>query len=228
MTWRRFLLATFAILTLMALAGGGVVWSLQQPPEFYVEATAPPPEPEVRREQAKVFERKTVKLAEEVRDADAWRHEFTQENINAWLAEELATRFAEHIPTGVSEPRVRLERGAIDVAFRAEDPVRHIETVVSLRAVPEIVGPNRLNVEIASVRAGLLPLPVERIMAQAVKRLEETGWKIVRTQRDGRERFEIDLSDVLPPGASLRSLVLEPGRMKVEGRGAGGEGETDR
>lgn len=222
MVLRRIVLGIVGLLTILALIAGAAYWSLQQAPSFYVEATAPPAKPEVRREQAKTFEERTVKLAEQVREADAWRHDFTQNQINAWLAEELEQRFGDQIPRGVSDPRVRLTEGAIDVGFRAEDPKTHLQTVVSVRLVPLAVSTNQVTVAISSLRAGMMPLPADRVLSEGVARLEAAGWKIVRSTRDGADVLEIDLTDALPPGATLESLRIESGRLDVEGHGAGG------
>jgi hypothetical protein len=222
MVLRRIVLGMVGLLTVLALIAGAAYWSSQQAPSFYVEATAPPAKPEVRREQAKSFEERTVKLAEQVREADAWHHEFSQDQINAWLAEELSQRFGDQIPRGVSDPRVRLTDGAIDVGFRAEDPKTHLQTVVSVRLVPLAVSTNQVTVAISSLRAGLMPLPADRVLAEGVARLEAAGWKIVRSTRDGADVLEIDLTDALPPGATLESLRIEAGRLDVEGHGAGG------
>lgn len=221
MVLRRIVLGIAGLLTVLALIAGAAYWSSQQAPPFYVEATAPPAKPEVRREQAKAFEERTVELAEQVRAADAWRHEFSQDQINAWLAEELSQRFGHQIPRGVSDPRVRLGEGAIDVGFRAEDPRTKLQTIVSVRIVPLAVSTNQVTVAISSLRAGLMPIPADRVLKDGVQRLEAAGWKIVRSTRDGADVLEIDLTDALPAGATLESLRVESGRLDVEGHGAG-------
>src|SRR5688572_29893378 len=75
-----------------AVIGGGVAvffWAVRQTPEFYEAAIEEEPAPEVRRDDAKQFVQRTLNLVDGIQNANKWAEQFTQTQINSWLAEEL-------------------------------------------------------------------------------------------------------------------------------------------
>src|SRR5262245_12775881 len=93
---------TVGLLALLALLAWGLVCSVKYQPDFYQTALAASAPSEIRREQADEFVRTTVRLIDEIRNDDSWSHEFSEEAVNGWLAEELPAKYGELLPPEVT------------------------------------------------------------------------------------------------------------------------------
>ena len=119
------------------LVGGGcgtVLWALLETPPFYREVVDSQPNRVAREKAAKKFVQHTIQLADDVKHADAWSVEFTQEQVNGWLAEELEQKYDELVPEGVRQPRVQFDEGLFRIGFLYER--EHWGGVVSLSLRP--------------------------------------------------------------------------------------------
>ncbi|MEZ6053194.1 MAG: hypothetical protein R3C02_17700 [Planctomycetaceae bacterium] len=79
-----------------------------------------------------------------------------QDDLNAWMAQELSV-----LPGGdLQDPRIIFSEGRMTLAARM--PMKGFSIVWGIEMTP-IVTPDRLELEIQDLRAGHLPLPVDRI-----------------------------------------------------------------
>jgi hypothetical protein len=182
--YRAFLVGSLIV----AAVGCGLAaffWALVQVPEFYGTALDEQPEPAGRQEAARAFEQRTLQLVEGIQHADEWSEEFTQTQINSWLAEELHPKFGQLVPAGVSDPQVLLAGETIEIGFRYRRD--HWNSVVSVRVRPWVPQPNRLAFEIESIRAGLVPIPLEHILHELSDHFETDGWRVEWNQTNGND-----------------------------------------
>ena len=168
-------LGFLAILLLLAIGcgTGSVVWALRQVSGFYDEVLREEPNPAVCREEAKKFVQRTLQLIEKVQQFESWSEEFTQQQVNSWLAEELHHKYAELVPEGASDSRVRFSPGAIQIGFRFQRDGWN--RVVSLKVKLWVPEPNHLAIEFKSVKAGLVPIPLENILQELTIHFETEG-----------------------------------------------------
>jgi hypothetical protein len=210
------------LVAILALLAAGLFLSLRYQPTFYQAALAKNVSPEVRREQAKVFVQTTLQLVDEIRNEDSWSHEFSEEVVNGWLAEELPAKYGEWLPAEVAAPRVRFENGKVLVAFQ----VRHgmWKGVVSGKVRPWVAGPNQLALAFESVRIGLVPLPVDELLGDFVKSMNAAGCR-TQWRNSGKQDVLIVEFDDLTPGSSgerpvLEAVDVEPRLLRISGRRA--------
>jgi len=112
------------------------------------------------------LEQAVRQLHDRVQHERSWEQIFTDEDLNAWLATELPRQDSRLLPSGVSEPRVVIEPGRVRVAARYE--VGGLSTVVSLECeVFQGEEPNVVGLRIGRVRAGAVPIPLDRWVEQA-------------------------------------------------------------
>lgn len=185
MTGRKIILLTFSLLVAVSMGGGAVLWSLVQVPDFYEEALTAQSDPLARQEAADTFVQRTVQLANDIKYADAWSQEFTAQQVNAWLADQLYKEYAELVPPGIKDPRVRLDGHSVLVGFYYEQ--ENWSGVVSLRLRPWVPEPNQLAIEIESIRAGLLPIPLDNVLQELSKQIATDGWQAEWTQINGND-----------------------------------------
>ena len=210
-------IALFLLLAVCAV-GGSLFWALVQVPDFYQEELATPVDPEVRRAVAKKFVQQTLRLADDIAHADDWSQEFTQRQVNSWLAEELHAKYAKLVPPGVSRPRVRFLDKTVLIGFRFEQ--KRFSGIVSLRLKPWVSQPNQLTLEVMSVRAGLVPIPLDDVLGTITRRLEYSGWQTEWRQHDGNDVLIVHLERPGPHRPVLESVDVAEGVLRIHGERA--------
>src|SRR5262245_4295160 len=104
-----------------AAAVGGLYWSCQQMPDFYVRALG---QDRTTAESAgNDLLHQAANLAGDVRRSGRWQAQFTAEQINGWLAMDAAPNHARLLPPQISNPRVGIESDRAQVAFRWSKPI---------------------------------------------------------------------------------------------------------
>ena len=168
----KIMAAVAVVVALLATAA--VFWlfeASQQAPEFYRAAVAADPrELQVARDE---FVAETTSLASDVHRDKPWQHIFTADQINAWLALELATNYPGLLASGWHDPRVAIEEHEATIACRYENGA--IETVLSLSVDVYLHESNVVAVRIRRARAGALPVPLAQVLdaiSQAARELK--------------------------------------------------------
>jgi HAMP domain-containing protein len=159
-------LVVVGVVSLMAAAR----WAIQKTrevPDFYLQAEARMPSDLIGASNQLEFE--VQELTDSVSQLGSWRAVFSEEQINAWLVHQLPLEFSKVLPAGVCDPRVVIENGKVLAAARYKHS--QIDTVVSFELCLQLTHePNVLAVEIRNLRAGALPLPLNRFLNQITRR----------------------------------------------------------
>jgi hypothetical protein len=224
---KRVLLVGATLVAVLAAAPALVWLSLTHKPRFYqAMVTVPHDQQEAK---AKRFVAQSLQLRNDIVNEPRWEAAFTDQEVNAWLAEDLVTHFADQLPPGVHEPRVMFELDRVTLAFELDQgPVRSVVWVVARPFVPE---PNVLELTLEKIREGMLPVPAEnvldRIATHARGRGLDVTWKrgddkhpvaVIRyTPHAGRDDVQLDRVAILKGEIHLagrsdrtRGLVRSP------------------
>jgi hypothetical protein len=206
------LLAVLAV----AACGGTVCWGLWYTPDFYIAAITPL-DPQVRHQQARQFVQVTMQLFDDIRNEDRWAEEFTEDQVNSWLAEELHQKFGEWVPEGVQQPRVKFEQDSLQLGFQFEHG--RWKGVLCAQIRPWVADANQLAIEIQSVRAGLFPLPIDDLFDDLLADLREHGWRVEVRQTARGDVLVVDLSrrDGSDRQPVLEAINLKPGLLRISG-----------
>lgn len=146
-------------------------WALRQTqyvPDFYrLAAQENRSDSEAARQRLRQdFER----LKADASRLGTWHAAFSDEEINAWLAEEIPKSLPRLLAGGVREPRIMIEGDKVLAAARVKN--RRIETVVSCQVEVELTEqPNVLAMRISNLRAGSLAIPLERFLQNITNEL---------------------------------------------------------
>jgi hypothetical protein len=189
--------------------------SLTRQPRFYREMAAVPRER--RQEEARRFVAQSLQLRNDIVNEPRWEASFTAEEVNSWLAEDLVAHFADQIPPGVHEPRVAFEAGRVTLAFQLDEgPIRSVVWVVARVRVPE---GNTLALTLEKIRAGVVPIPVERLIDRIAESARDHGLE-VRWERDGD--LPVAVLHYTPDSRRLdvvlESVVVLDGQVRFSGR----------
>jgi hypothetical protein len=223
---RRISLVTGVVLVAVLLTGGGAYWASRQVPNFYQQKlVATPSETE-----AAGFEEQALALHNQLHHAGRWEARFTEQQINAWLANELPAKFPTLLPPAISDPRVAIENNAVRLAAR----YRHgnVDTVISLAGDAYLTDqPNELAIRISHARAGYLPLPLGQFLDDIRQRAERTEISLRWTEVEGApvalvripgERRTAKCDDAEFERLVLEEVSLKTGEFLVAGRVASG------
>ena len=178
---KRLLVLGFVSLAILAAAPGLAWLSLTHKPDFY-RVTVQLPKGEQEKE-AKEFVAQSLQLRNDICNEPTWEAVFTDQQVNAWLAEDLVTHFADQLPSEVHEPRVMFEMDRVTLAFELDQgPVRSVIWVVARPRIPE---GNVLELTLEKMRAGVLPIPADKVLDKLTKHAQAQGLDFQWKREDG-------------------------------------------
>jgi hypothetical protein len=176
-TGKRIFLAG-ALLGLVVAIPGAIWVSLTHRPFFYQAMIAVPQEQsEVK---AKRFLEQSLQLYNDINNEPTWEAVFSDQEVNAWLAADLVTEFADQLPPEVHEPRVVFELDRVTLAFELDR--RPVKSVIWVVARPRVPKPNVLELTLEKIRAGVIPVPPEKVLDRIIEHVRAHGldveWKL--------------------------------------------------
>jgi hypothetical protein len=214
-TGKKIVLLAVVLLLALGAGGGAVLWSLVQVPDFYEEALAEPPDPIIQQKAAKTFVARTVQLVEDIKHSDTWSQEFDGRQVNAWLANELHSKYAELVPPGIRDPRIGFDDKFVLVGFYYE--TEEWQGVVSLRLRPWVPKPNTLAIEIASIRAGLVPIPLDSVLEELSNQIETDGWRAEWTQLEDNDVLLVHFDSGARDQPVLETVQVDGETVRISG-----------
>lgn len=196
-------------------------WAYRQTrtvPDFYEQAALTMPADVGQASEQ--LQRQVQELQDQVGRTGSWQATFSDAQINAWLVRALPLTFPKLLPSGVQEPRVMIENGRLRAAAQYKD--RRIETVVSFEVAVELTDqPNVLAVRINNLRAGALPLPLERflkgISREAAKSDLEVRWDETESGPVALVTIPSDHESFVRTPVIVESVALGGGELSLEG-----------
>jgi hypothetical protein len=208
-----------AIAGLVATGLVGLPWvawiSLNHAPAFYRAAEAVPRAQ--RKAEVEGFVARSLQLRNDIVNEPTWEAVFTDQQVNAWLAEELVKTFADQLPPEVHEPRVSFEADRVILAFQLDrGPLR---SLISVAARVKVSEDNVLALTLERIRAGVVPVPSEEILERATAHAKLRGIDVTWSHDQGSPvatiRFKADdrREDIV-----LEHLWIKAGEIRLAGR----------
>lgn len=201
------------------ICGAGLYQAFRHEPEFYTKALAASQQ---QYEQAgDELEKNVLELRNDFRRDGRWEVEFTEEQINGWLAVDLKKNFSDLLPQTIHDPRVAISEDEARLAFKYDDGKTKaiISLSVDIRLTDE---PNVVAVRIRRVRAGSIPLPLNRFLDKLsdAARHSDIELRWVQEQGDPVALVEVPVKHKAYESQELRLELIEQadGRVKIAGR----------
>jgi hypothetical protein len=158
---KRIAVGLLLTLVVVALSMSWALRQTQQVPEFYTRATQQMPVD--IKAASETLQNDVVQLQDAASQLGSWSATFSEEQINAWLVQQLPKEFPLLLPRGVEQPRIAIEDRRILAAARYKNS--RIDTVISFEIKVELTETaNVLAVRIENLRAGSLPLPLQSFL----------------------------------------------------------------
>lgn len=208
------------LVSLLLIAAGTTFWAwqaLQDVSPFYQQALeVDPPQLEAA---SKELKSRVARLIDETQQPQPWQTEFTDAQINGWLAIALLTKYAERVPASLSDPRVAFEQDHITLGLRYREGT--LNTVITLVATPKIVDANMLGIRLESAHAGSLPISTTKIARQIAASAEKLQLPLAWTEEAGSPVALFPLAAAISSVGQrrqLETLQIEDGKLRFAGR----------
>ena len=162
--WFAGISATVIVLLLL-----GVYLAARHEPAFYREVLTTG-RPTLEKGSDRML-RKAAALGSVPARPGRWEIRITADEINGWLAVDLPKNHPQALPPTIRDPRVVIHPDEMTIACRFRQ--NGVDSILSLAIqpylgqlgnVPGKAGPSVLAVRIIRARAGLLPLPLDRVL----------------------------------------------------------------
>jgi hypothetical protein len=222
-TGKRALILGSTLALLVAIPCG--VWMLlTHKPKFY-RAMVKIPRAQ-RQKEARRFVAQSLQLRNDICNEPTWEAVFSDQEVNAWLAEDLVTEFADQLPPEVHEPRVMFELDRVTLAFELNQG--SFNSVIWVVARPSVPEPNMLELTFEKIRAGVLPVPAEKVIDRIIAHVQEQNVDCYWKRVDGlpvvvvKYRPHFDRDDV-----RLEQLQIREGEIRLAGRSSRAKGLVD-
>ncbi len=223
-TSSKRLLRAGTLLGILVSVPTAIWFSLTYEPSYYrAMVSLPRAQREVR---AKHFVAQSLQLRNDICNEPTWEAVFSDQEVNAWLAEDLVTHFADQLPPEVHDPRVLFEMDRVVLAFQLnKGGVQSVITVVARPRVPE---GNTVELTIEKIRAGILPVPADNVLDRIIDHARYHGVDVQWQRRDGYPvvvmRYTPNLSR---EDVQLEELEIRSGQIRLAGRSDRTKGAFD-
>jgi len=210
--WKRRILYLLCIGAVFGVVFSSLYYSTQHVPDFYREALS---DTNVTVKSAQEFQERTTQLLEHIEETPDWTESFTEQQINSWLAFEFPELDQDLVPQEVSQPRVRFQEGYILTACRYEG--EDFSGVLSLKIRPRVTENHELVLELSSVKAGLVPIPLSRILQEATQEGDLQGWSLNLDQIDDEAVLVISHESSKQDVPKLASIQVDEQQITIIG-----------
>ncbi len=172
---------------------------------------------EQREGKARKFVAQSLQLRNDICNEPNWEAVFTDQEVNAWLAEDLVSHFADQMPPEVNEPRVLFELDRIILAFQLRQ--RGVQSVITVVARPRVPEGNTVELTLEKIRAGILPVPADNVLDRVIEYARSHGIDVEWARKDGypvvlvRYTPNLNRDDV-----QLEELQIRSGQVRLAGR----------
>lgn len=219
--WRRRLMVMLLVL-LVVVAGGlySTYQATQQAPEFYTVVAAKPLAPSNAPPVRVVADQQIEEAETAARVKSNWRFEFTQDQVNEFLANELPEQAPNLLPKSIKDPRIKIEPGKALLGCQYDSErfkaVLWVETEAavaedgkSIKLIPKSAG------------AGMLPMPLARLFERLKGLRGNTGALVIEFNDQPPESIVLRIRPeaIDPEQADYRidSIRLESEKITLEG-----------
>jgi hypothetical protein len=214
---RRFGFLGVTIVMLVAASVIGLYRASQSVPDFYELALEV--ESDAADQAGDELERQVIAMASDVEQGERWELVLTDHQVNGWLAADLTRKFPDLLPPELRQPRVSFQDEMTYLACQLNSG--KVSTVLSLQLDPYLTEqPNEIAVRVRRVRAGMLPVPLTKLLDQISVAAQKSGLSLRWSQLDGDPVALVALPVERPElraGVMLDQLEVGRGALVVSG-----------
>jgi hypothetical protein len=206
--WLRIGLYAFGMLVLLAVVGLYAVYRASQAvPEFYEQALKA--DPLKQKAASDKMVKSVATMTSDLHREGRWQAVFSEDEINGWLAVDVAQNHRELLPGQISDPRVAIRPDGMTLGFRYRDKDRN--TILWFEADAYLIKTNQVGLRIRKARAGLLPLPLDDVLQEVTKATSHLDWEVRWQQTDGEPVAQI----TIPPLTNKQKKYVQIDTLRL-------------
>lgn len=219
---KRWILRTLLALGILTGSGAAFAWyvyqSAQIVPEYYQTLLEQPIEQLDAAGDA--FESQVLELQNKVIETGDWQADFTQDQINGWLASDMPQKFPNSIPANVTQPRVSLDNNELKLVFRFES--KRFSGIVEVSGDAYCTETlNQIAIRINFIKSGLISLPIEPWTERISTTMQKNNFPISWTEIDGDTIALISLPQKMSEQSDqkriIESIEILDGQISLKG-----------
>jgi hypothetical protein len=184
---------------------------------FYADALEA--NPEELESAGRQMESRVSALCSEAERSGRWQSIFTDDEVNGWLAVVLEEKYAELLPTGVSDPRVAFRAGGCQIGYRYQG--RRLNAVVTVEGEAFMVSEDVAAFRLRQARFGGLPLPMSGVIEEISKAAAKMEISVTWGDLETDPLLLVSVADALSTEAEPRKLErveLRDGELLLAGK----------
>ncbi|MFO0889529.1 MAG: hypothetical protein U0790_10370 [Isosphaeraceae bacterium] len=211
---RRLVRIGAILAAIVAFPLGGFLALTYQPPYYRDMVRLTRAQREVG---AKHFVAQSLQLRNDIVNEPTWEAVFSDQEVNAWLAEDLVTHFADQLPPEVHDPRVLFETDRVILAFQLDKG--GFQSVITVVARPRVPTENTVELTLEKIRAGILPVPADNVLDRIIEHARIQGVNVQWQRRDGYPVVVMQYTPNLArEDVQLEELEIRSGQIRLAGR----------
>jgi hypothetical protein len=157
---RILLFSAAGLLLAVGLATWAIYGAVHGEPAFYQQAVER--EGVLAEKSSDEFLQQAAAAASDVRKPGRWDAVFTADQINGWLAVDMARNYPGLLPNTLSDPRVAIRPGDVTLACRYDGP--EVRAVLAISCDVYLSAPNTVALRVKGAHCGLMPLPLGKVL----------------------------------------------------------------
>ncbi len=202
------------LLVLSVLGVAGLYYASQHVPDFYLRAGRVSVED--HRQACDEALTRLAALSSAVRQSGRWQTQFTEDQINGWLAIDLPQNHPQSLPADLDQPRISFSGGLVRIGCRME--IDGLQTVCWAELGVNVTESGELALRIVGAKAGAVPLPIDQLLERLSRAARDGGWALRWAQAAGDP---VALVSIPPPQHPqtwrLEAVHLEDGKLLIAG-----------
>jgi hypothetical protein len=204
-------IGSVVVTTLVVAILGGAYYAARQVRPFYEQALRI--DPEVLERGSRELESRATALYSDAKQTGHWQALFTAEQINGWLATQLAENAGGDLPTNIRDPRVAIAPDVLTLGFRTSSG--GVETVISVDAAVSLTEHGAVAIRLIAVRAGALPLPVLQLADELANACQKLKLPVRWTRQEGKPVALVEIQASEP--VYVDDIQLDKDQLYVAG-----------
>lgn len=212
-------LVVFVLIGIGIVSSFGLIRLASSPPDYYAKIIAEESSIDIeeRHERAKELVGDVVQMRNDIANDPEWTLRFTDESVNAWLAENSLSELIEDFPATLTQPRFKFEAERLMLAFRWDGPPA--AAVISVVLKPKCASSNELRISVQEVRAGVLPIFGKRIQDEIAARLSDFGQNAKWIMEDDLPTLCVTVRPSLQSkSVELERITVLDGEIRISGK----------
>jgi hypothetical protein len=213
---RSKLLAAALLLGTLLVAGGVLGAMLKQVPAFYREAAAGSHQ---QSERSSALMTRVQDLQNDIRTKPEWSASFAAGDLNCFVQEMICERPGGLLPGDCHSPRIAIDGDRIFLGFTHGEGFWSTVAWVELRVWLPKHDTNVIAVEIASLKAGSLPVSGQSMLETIREAVHDANVELSWYRHDGNPvglfRF---YADQIRPATQIHTLKVADGHITIAGR----------